>query len=333
MLGALTITLLAYLMLAAAFYGLGFACIRVLGASTSERPEPLWLVWQGWALYLLFLLSVHLFLPLQAAVVSPPLLLGLVVFLRAQPWRGLRLSWRHGVTCGLALPVATWVAARSMLVPTNYDTGLYHLQSIRWDNTFPLVPGLGNLHDRLAFNQSFFEFAAALNFHPYFGHGAALANSFLYLLTLASLMALVSWRNFLQGCPLEKLSPLLPIAYLAYLGTHFSSLNSASPDLTGELLQILMLVSLTRQISRISRGQTSPALQDALLATLAAVAITVKLSNLVFSGLTLLVLVNNYRWQLLRHKRIFLMALALLVVWSIRGYVLSGMPLFPLSLD
>jgi len=31
--------------------------------------------------------------------------------------------------------------------PLSYDTGLYHAQNIRWIETYPLVPGLGNLHD------------------------------------------------------------------------------------------------------------------------------------------------------------------------------------------
>ena len=49
------------------------------------------------------------------------------------------------------------IAARKI---TEYDTGLYHAQSILWLKQFPVVPGLGNLHGRLAFNPMFFPISA-----------------------------------------------------------------------------------------------------------------------------------------------------------------------------
>src|SRR5690349_10846674 len=36
--------------------------------------------------------------------------------------------------------------------PINPDTNIYHAQTIHWIESFPAVPGLGNLHGRLAFN-------------------------------------------------------------------------------------------------------------------------------------------------------------------------------------
>lgn len=40
--------------------------------------------------------------------------------------------------------------------PTVYDTSLYHNQAIQWIEKFGVVKGLGNLHNRLAYNSSFF---------------------------------------------------------------------------------------------------------------------------------------------------------------------------------
>lgn len=59
----------------------------------------------------------------------------------------------------------------AMMAPINYDSGLYHFQSIRWLNEYPLVIGLTNLHSRLGFNQSYFNFLALLNFYPFFNKG------------------------------------------------------------------------------------------------------------------------------------------------------------------
>lgn len=42
----------------------------------------------------------------------------------------------------------------------HYDTGLYHAQSIRWVEEYGIVPGLGNLHSRLAYNSAAFCLSA-----------------------------------------------------------------------------------------------------------------------------------------------------------------------------
>lgn len=53
------------------------------------------------------------------------------------------------------------IAARGIF---NYDTGLYHAQSIQWIQNYSVVPGLGNLHGRLAFNSMFFPLSALFTF-------------------------------------------------------------------------------------------------------------------------------------------------------------------------
>ena len=42
----------------------------------------------------------------------------------------------------------------------HYDSDLYHAQSIRWIEEYGVVPGLGNLHERFAYNSSFFALSA-----------------------------------------------------------------------------------------------------------------------------------------------------------------------------
>ena len=40
------------------------------------------------------------------------------------------------------------------------DTGLYHAQAIRWIEEYGVVPGLGNLHSRFAYNSAAFPLCA-----------------------------------------------------------------------------------------------------------------------------------------------------------------------------
>jgi hypothetical protein len=42
----------------------------------------------------------------------------------------------------------------SLLPPLGYDTGLYHWQAMKWLESYPVVPGLGNIHGRFAFNSN-----------------------------------------------------------------------------------------------------------------------------------------------------------------------------------
>jgi hypothetical protein len=52
---------------------------------------------------------------------------------------------------------------KSSDLPINYDTGLYHAQTMRWIETYPVVPGLGNFADRLAFDSSWLVFGALVS--------------------------------------------------------------------------------------------------------------------------------------------------------------------------
>jgi len=47
---------------------------------------------------------------------------------------------------------------------TWYDTGLYHAQSIQWIRKFAVVPGLGNIHGRLALNSMFLVISGLFTF-------------------------------------------------------------------------------------------------------------------------------------------------------------------------
>jgi len=57
--------------------------------------------------------------------------------------------------------------------PANPDSGIYHAQAIRWMELYPAVPGLGNLHSRLAYNSNWllanalfsFSFLGLRSFH------------------------------------------------------------------------------------------------------------------------------------------------------------------------
>jgi len=115
----------------------------------------------------------------------------------------------------------------------SHRSGLYYLKLIRWTQTFPIVPGLVNVQEQLAFNQNAFLISSLFDSLVPNRWGLFLIAGFLPWLGLSlSLFAL--FRLFLRLRKAER-APAIEIAYAislpAWLSTLASfSLSSASPD-------------------------------------------------------------------------------------------------------
>jgi hypothetical protein len=83
---------------------------------------------------------------------------------------------------------AIWLANRAIGPALNADSGLYHFTSVRWATSYPIVPGLGNLHYRLAFNSSYFLYVASLDIGAWAHESHHLANGFLLLGLLTQIL-------------------------------------------------------------------------------------------------------------------------------------------------
>ena len=348
---ALAQSLILYLILGLSYFGWGRVAGRVLRGKEQSIPSDITLIWLGWASTLLLFQVIHFFLPLTVYVVAPVFVIG-IVFSHHQIANAFRLKPQKRSTVlifagclFIMLVLAAWIASRSMISPDNYntglynyDSGLYHFNAIRWINSFPIIPGLGNLQGRLAFNQSFFTYVAALNFYPYFGQGRSIANSFLFLLTFATSVNYLrpvfkQPKMLVKSHPFKFLPALFLLPTLGYLAFASDGLASPSPDLTSTLLQLIMFVILVRGIADWLNGQREQNYSAMLLTILAATSVTIKLSNLAYAAV-IMAFVLAYTWQSSpRHTReitrILLPAFIVILVWCLRGYVLSGAPLYP----
>ncbi len=341
---ALGMTLMVYMILSLSTFGWGRVVIRFLRVKKQLFPFDITLIWLGWASILLIFQILHLFFPLTIYIVAPILIIGLI-FSHDQIVYALRLwpkklSTRLKLVSGLLifLLLGAWIASRSMLSPTIYDSGLYYFNALRWINSFPITPGLGNLHGRLAFNQSFFLYAASLNFPPYFAYGRSIANSFIFLLTVGTLFEYLRPTfakpfNIFQTHPFKFLPALFAIPITGYLAITSEGFTTPTPDLTSTLLQLILFVNLTRIIAEWTEGQFEQRYSVILITVLAATSITIKLSNLIFATV-IIVFALVYTW-ISSHRnarelaRILIPALVIILVWGSRGIILSGAPLFP----
>ncbi len=300
-------------------------------------------IWIGLALYVFYLLVLNFFLPLKAAYVLPLPLAGIISgFIQAyrlqlaKPKRLKFCLW-----LGICLVMAYAISVLAMAQPYNYDSGLYHFNAVRWANQSPILPGLGLVHHRLAFNNSFFLFVAALNISPLYNQARSLANSLIFFIFAAFLV----WQllGFIIRSKKEEsltarwddaLVYTALTAALIHLFVTSDGFSSPTPDLTSTLLQLALFVLLFEwQKKRKSKPET--ALISASILLLAATMVTVKLSNALFAVMSALwVFFSEIRGT--RHRKwllpVLTTALLLGAAWIWRGYLGSGTPFFPSTL-
>jgi hypothetical protein len=337
----LAITVLAYIILALSYLGVGWFCSHILRISFLPENRFFSFVWIGWAVTLLLFQVLNLFISINAYSSIPVLILGLIAAIKY-----LKIELKSGTIFSLPriflflLTVSVlWVAISSMHAPITYDSGLYHFNSVRWLNESPIVLGLGNLHGRLAYNQSFFTYVAYLNLYPLFNHGHNIANSFLLLILLAEcllyLSKYITSKVHTTNFSTINLAAIFFLPIIFYLALD-PPISSPAPNATSSILQILIFIYFIRAIDEKPPTKNSIS-QLMFILIISATTITIKLSNsfYVISICTILLFIHlkplygsPKQISLIVMKLMALPAL-IIFIWSLRGILLSGCPAYP----
>jgi len=360
-LAAIGLVVLWWGMLWSIFCGVGLLLGRALGLRRVRTADVLLAPWMGWGGGIAFLQIWHCFLPVDGRALGVMTALGVM----GLAWSGrelgvwLRRHGKHVLPLGLTIiAVALWVANQSTDQPRLGDTGLYHLNAVRWASSYPLVPGLGNLHYRLAFNNSFFLYVSMLDVGPFAGKSHQLATGLLIMFGLARSCVAFA-RVFRAGTPqpadLFDAFCVVPLLGCAAQGSYASA---PTPDAAVFLLQLTVGAEVMRFIcastEKMEASESGTAIdidggEGRQLAGLAGrtvlnvvllclVGVTVKLSSVVFSGTACAVSVLAC-WRRFggRARMVSVLAgaglatLAIILPWMVRGVVLSGYPAFPLA--
>lgn len=206
----------------------------------------------------------------------------------------------------------------------HYDTGLYHAQSIRWVEEYGVVPGLGNLHSRLAYNSASFCLSALYSMAFLGGRSFHCCAGF-----LALLLALVCVQGFRRGMLKKpRLSDFVRIMGIYYLLNIFDEMISPASDYFMVLLTFFILIKWLDLLER----EEESYFPYALLCVMSVLVVSMKLS-----GALLLLLVLKPAWQMVREKHIgeilkFLgLGVATIVPFLVRNVVLSGWLVYPFT--
>ncbi|MDH3554368.1 MAG: hypothetical protein OES18_00790 [Deltaproteobacteria bacterium] len=214
-----------------------------------------------------------------------------------------------------------------------HDTGMYHAQAVKWINEYGTVYGLGNLHYRLAFNSSWFYFAAFFDILFFDGRTAHVINLVPY--TLVLLICFNGFHNLLKKntsvSQILKCLLILPICAAPVLTIVF--LPSLSPDF---VVAVFILYALILAVDYCERREISDGDQTddqsetyIVLFCLTVFLPTIKLSSLpvLLFAVFISVRAENRKIKLLLTNS--LVGAIILLPFLLGNVLLSGYLLFP----
>lgn len=288
-------------------------------------------IWLGYAGLLCFLQLVSLVLPIGTIALALSLIPAIAGFALertavAQRWRRLCLRARiFAVTACVAF--LAWLVVDYVCCDLVrwYDTGLYHLQAVKWISQYGTVPGLGNLHMRFGYNNSVHVFGAYVDAY-WEGMAAHVSNGFFLALALAQWFAEI----FFARTPRGRLRQLFCMFTLPFLLSRCWTLEPSSlgSDLPTAVLAHVLVLELVSLQSKAGPRRLLPLL---LVTALGAALVTTKLAGLGMFGVVFILALWLLRRDASWRTRLVIFALPTLLVvgWIVRGVITSGWLLYP----
>ena len=315
--------------------GLSFNCF--FKVKIPERPESVVLLfWQGLCVGLILLQLFHVFLPIDIrAVIFMGLIsvTGISFFFQDLKRICKPFSSKPVFLASVGF-LMIFIANQCLGVPRNCDSVTYHLLAIDWTANLPLLPGIANLVPHLGFNSAHFLYVALFEVFKHQSH--SFANGLLVFSVI--LYGVISFNNLKRNCCRGK--DLIPCLYfflfLPVLGNKvfFANMTSPSPDCPVFLIGIILMGEVLRFL--LSKDTDENIM---FIVFFALYGMLVKQSFIVLgsSVVMLCFCVSNIRrgnFLILNKKWIayFLLILAVMGLWSFRGVIKSGYPLFPASI-
>ena len=302
--------------------------------------------WCGFFACLLLLQVFHLWMPIDSTLFYGFLVLsvgGYVFGIKGlcdfEPLGIRNLSQRAGCCLiGLVMFWLVWLSNRALSPNFIDDTGLYHFSAVMWAKEYSIVPGLGNLHGRLAFNNTHLLFNALLDGGFWSTPSVRIGNGFLIL----CMGIMVSWST-VKVFSEKTLTVLDGFRALMFLVVFYLAVNGLglSTDIPNFILGFLVTGLFVEVFLQETLDKEDVYHRILLMGLFTAVAITVKISFLVF-GCALLgcALFRFYykfgqdAFKLCLSKKTgyaLLLAFSIVGLFIVRGYILSGYPVYPSS--
>mgnify|MGYP003302132822 CR=1 FL=1 len=202
------------------------------------------------------------------------------------------------------------------------DSGLYHAQAIRWIEEYGVVPGLANLHCRLAYNSSAFLLTALYSMSFLGGQSLHTAAGFMALVLAIKGMDVITVFSRKK----VLVSDFLKVAMLFYITIIYTEMVSPASDYFAMLFLFYVVVTWIELEERKEKDITP----YAMLCVLLAVNVAIKLSSAI-----MLMMVLKPAVVLIREKRYgqigmyLIMGIMAVFPYLARNVILSGWLVYP----
>lgn len=206
----------------------------------------------------------------------------------------------------------------SIWTPINFDPLAYHYAHIRWNEEYPIVPGIGNLEDRFGFNSNYFLLSAIFTFRTFLGHP---------LFTVQSLVAVLvfSWiliEVFKSKYELKRV--ILFIVSIVYFYYEYRSIGDTSTDIIPGLVSFFILSRIILYPDSFKRNYLIY-----IFVPLAVAAFKVSAAPLAL--ISLFALIEAVRSKEYRVSVFICCALVTyFILWIIRTVIISGYLVYPI---
>jgi len=228
-------------------------------------------------------------------------------------------KWQTKLLVLLTISVVTFYC---LLPPTIFDMRLYYLQSIIWNESYPVIPGLANIHGRFGFNSNILLLSSALSFKDVFSFRTygVLGVSFIFLLVWIIKQTRASASIW------EKTGLFFICFMLVYVYRSF--LSAPSTDILPNILVIYVLLKAILNKDSIFKSPL-------VFWILPIYSITLKLSVIPVCLLCLPIiirLVKDKEYKVLSF--IVFIGFMIVAAWCMRTVIISGYLVYPYpSLD
>lgn len=227
------------------------------------------------------------------------------------------------IDCRILCALCIFILVYALGEPLHPDSGSYHFQSIRWINEAIIPPGLGNLHSRLAYNQSYFGLVSIINFFPLSNRGYVIINLIglitFFMMFFEFRLPYSNGKAWLIACL------TIPICYYG-----FFSLSSPSPEILINILQVTVFYLIF--YIYINKVKDEAAYISCVL-ILCVFLYTVKLSGAVFAFFGYIIIFMYAIPRFKKNRNAFVIVIIIniitIMIHMARGYYLSGYPFYP----
>lgn len=203
--------------------------------------------------------------------------------------------------------------------PQNVDPAFYHYQSIRWNEEFSIVPGLGNLEHRFGFNSNYLLLSAIFTFRFLFDSPVYMLQSTVAIFILCWIYSEISRSQF----EIKRIALLIFFSLLCFYC--MKDLGDTSTDIIPNLCTFYLAARFLLYPDSLKKSYLLTIVAPILL-------ITFKISTFPFTLLSLIILITLIKNKDFRPLIFCLTASAFIILpWLIRNVIISGYLVFPIN--